>query len=138
MAMIAAPPSVPDPSLTPITERFDPIACLSSRDRERAGTVSPGVSGRYIQVQSLATALLIPLGDDPLHIGRGVSVDLRLDDSSVSRRHAIVVPREAGAQILDDRSLNGTFVNGRRIEQDDLRNGDIVTIGRFDLRYVEI
>ncbi len=56
-----------------------------------------------------------------LHIGRGLTAGLRLDDASVSRRHAILVPRPSGARILDDRSSNGTFVNGRRIQQADLR-----------------
>ncbi len=49
-----------------------------------------------------------------MHIGRGLSADLHLDENSVSRRHAILVPRPGGARILDDRSSNGTFVNGRR------------------------
>ena len=42
-----------------------------------------------------------------------------------------------GVRILDDRSSNGTFVNGRRIEQAQLRNGDEVMLGRVALRYLE-
>jgi hypothetical protein len=55
------------------------------------------------------------LEDEVTHIGRGMTADLRLDDHTVSARHAIVVARAAGLRILDDRSTNGTAVNGRRV-----------------------
>ena len=73
-----------------------------------------------------------------MHIGRGLSADLRLDENSVSRRHAMLVPRPTGARLLDDRSSNGTFVNGRRIVQADLHNGDVLVLGRVVLRYLEV
>jgi len=64
-------------------------------------------------------------------IGRSLAADLRLDDPTVSRRHALV-HREAGAlRILDDRSLNGVFVNGERTEWHELRDGDEIAVGRF-------
>ncbi|MGE5407210.1 MAG: FHA domain-containing protein [Syntrophothermus sp.] len=67
-------------------------------------------------------------------IGRSPNSDLCLDDPSVSRRHALIVA-EPGAElrILDDRSLNGVFVNGVPIEWGVLRDGDRLTIGRFEL-----
>ncbi len=121
-----------------ITERFDPTACLDERVRHRAAPADPVQPGRYIEIQGLDRTLLIPLGGDAMHLGRGLSADLRLDESSVSRRHAILVPRPSGARILDDRSSNGTFVNGRRIQQVDLRDGDVIVLGRVVLRYVEV
>jgi pSer/pThr/pTyr-binding forkhead associated (FHA) protein len=78
------------------------------------------------------------LGTQAIHIGRGLSADLHLDESSVSRRHAILVPRPTGARVLDDRSSNGTFVNGRRIQQAELANGDVIMLGRVMLRYLEL
>jgi pSer/pThr/pTyr-binding forkhead associated (FHA) protein len=44
----------------------------------------------------------------------------------------------SGVRVLDDRSSNGTFVNGRRIVQADLRNGDVLVVGRVVLRYLEV
>ncbi len=120
-----------------ITERFDPIACLDERVRQEAASAAELAAGRYIEVQGLERSLLIPLGSAILHIGRGLAADLHLDESSVSRRHAILVPRPSGARILDDRSSNGTFVNGRRVQQADLRNGDVIVLGRVLLRYLE-
>jgi hypothetical protein len=136
--MIATSDTLTHPSIDAITEQFDALARLDSHDRRRAIAVEPCEPGCYIQVQGPDQALLIPLSKDVLHVGRGLGADLHLDDSSVSHRHAIIVPSACGAQILDDRSLNGTFVNGRRIEHVELRNDDVVTIGRVELRYMQI
>jgi pSer/pThr/pTyr-binding forkhead associated (FHA) protein len=125
-------------SVDPIAEQFDPVSCLNSRDRLRAMAVKPGEPGRYVLVQGPDQVLSIPLGEAALHVGSGIAVDLHLDDSSVSHRHAIIVPSPSGAQILDDRSLDGTFVNGERIEHVKLLNGDVIAIGRFELRYMQI
>ena len=121
-----------------VTERFDPIECLDERVRQRAGGEGPLGAGRYLEVQGPDRTLVIPLGAEVLRIGRGLSAELRLDESSVSRRHAILVPRAGGARILDDRSSNGTFVNGRRVQQAELRNGDVIVLGRVVLRYLEV
>ena len=121
-----------------ITERFDPTACLDERVRHQALAVEPAEPGRYIEIQGPERALLIALAGEAVHIGRGLSAGLRLDDNSVSRRHAILVPRPAGARILDDRSANGTFVNGRRVQQAELSNGDVIVLGRVVLRFLDI
>ncbi len=125
-------------ALDGITERFDPIACLDHRVRHRGKSDEPAESGCYIQIQGPDRTLLIPLGAEVTHIGRGLGADLHLDDVSVSRRHAVLVPRLSGHRMLDDRSFNGTFVNGRRIEQVDLRHGDVIALGRVVLRYLEV
>src|SRR5262245_33166023 len=93
------------------TERVDAIACLDERVRHQALPARPDQSGRYIEVQGPGRqALLLPLDDGVTHIGRGLHADLRLDENSVSRRHAILVNRLAGVRLLDDRSSNGTYV----------------------------
>jgi hypothetical protein len=123
------------PAVDEITETFDAVGCLDYRYRHQHGDVE---SGRCIQVQGAEEALLIPLGREVTHVGRGLAADLHLDDSSVSRRHSILISRPSGAQILDDRSFNGTFVNGRRVEQADLHSGDVIVLGRVQLRYLEL
>lgn len=71
-------------------------------------------------------------------IGRSVAADLQLDDPSVSRRHALVVSEPGEAlRVLDDRSLNGVFVNGEEIEWGKVGDGDELTIGRFRLFALE-
>jgi pSer/pThr/pTyr-binding forkhead associated (FHA) protein len=121
------------------TERVDAIACLDQRVRHQALPARPARSGRYIEVQGPGgQTLLVSLDHGVTHIGRGLHADLRLDENSVSRRHAILVNRQAGVRLLDDRSSNGTYVNGRRITQTELRSGDVLVLGRVVLRYLDI
>jgi len=129
-----APPSVEIGS----TERIDVIACLDERNRRRASEPQTAEPGRYLEIQGAGETLLVPMGRGVIHVGRGLSADLRLDERSVSRRHAILVHRGSGARILDDRSANGTLVNGRRVTQADLQSGDVIVLGRVVLRYLEL
>jgi predicted nucleic acid-binding Zn-ribbon protein len=71
-------------------------------------------------------------------IGRSANADVRLDDPSVSRRHALIVA-EPGKElrVLDDRSLNGVYVNGERTEWGALHDGDTLTVGRFTLHVLK-
>lgn len=126
------------PAVGEITERLDTLACLDDRVRHGGRSVEPVEPGRYLQIQGSDRTLLIALNAEVTHIGRGLAADLHLDDSSVSRRHAVLVAGPSGERILDDRSSNGTFVNGRRIEQFDLHNGDVIGLGRVVLRYREV
>jgi hypothetical protein len=119
------------------TEKIDPVACLDERVRREAPE-RPETPGRYLEVQGPERTVVIALRGEVLHIGRGLAADLHLDESSVSRRHAIVVPRPSGTRILDDRSSNGTFVNGRRVQQAELQHGDVIVLGRVVLRYLEV
>ncbi len=73
----------------------------------------------------------VPLADGWTRVGRSLSAQLRLDDPTVSRRHALVYNDDEGLRILDDRSLNGVFVNGERVELAELCDGDEVAIGRY-------
>ena len=71
-------------------------------------------------------------------IGRSRTADLRFDDPTVSRRHALVVLSPGGKlRALDDRSLNGLFVNGVHVEWAVLDDGDEIEVGRFRLHVVE-
>jgi ABC-type multidrug transport system ATPase subunit/pSer/pThr/pTyr-binding forkhead associated (FHA) protein len=66
-------------------------------------------------------------------VGRFKTNDVVVDDTLVSRVHAVLVPTPTGVEIRDNNSSNGTFVNGARISRALLRDGDVVTIGNTDL-----
>lgn len=121
-----------------LTERVDAIALLDESVRQKAIHERPTGPGRYLEIQGAGESLLIRLEAGVMHIGRGLAADLHLDEKSVSRRHAMLVQRPSGARLLDDRSSNGTFVNGSRIVQADLHNGDVLVLGRVVLRYLEL
>jgi pSer/pThr/pTyr-binding forkhead associated (FHA) protein len=61
---------------------------------------------------------------------------VRFDDPTVSRRHALIVRQADGVRLLDDRSLNGVFVNGSRVDGQLLRDGDEIVVGRYRLLFV--
>ena len=71
-------------------------------------------------------------------IGRSLAADIRFDDPTVSRRHALIVRQPDGVRVLDDRSLNGVFVNGERVDWRGLRDGDEILVGRYRLTFLEV
>ena len=70
-----------------------------------------------------------------IKIGRATDNDIVIPDVLASRHHATLVPKPGGAEIIDNRSINGTFVNGARVESAVLHDGDTVTIGNVDLLF---
>ena len=124
------------------TTAFEPTVALEAlqgpADGDRVAGVTHPSPGRYFAIDEGGSERLLPLERTITHIGRGFTSDIQLEDVSVSRRHAIVTQRRGAVRILDDRSSNGTFVNGRRIQEAELRGGDVVVIGRVVLQYVDV
>ena len=82
------------------------------------------------------TGQSFPLQGERMAIGRSPEAAVFLDDVTVSRDHAVLV-RRSGAWYLDDSgSLNGTYVNRRRIESHKLEDGDELQIGKYKLTYL--
>ena len=77
------------------------------------------------------------LDEERTSIGRTPDAGVFLDDVTVSRNHALLVRREDGLYIDDLGSLNGTYVNRRRIESHALEDGDEIQIGKYKLSYLE-
>ena len=90
----------------------------------------------YLEIESGAERRVVPLPSEVTHLGRGLAADIRIDDSTVSRRHAVIVRERDAVKILDDRSMNGVWVNGRRVTEAVLSDGDQIQLGRVPLRYV--
>jgi pSer/pThr/pTyr-binding forkhead associated (FHA) protein len=74
---------------------------------------------------------------DRMTIGRSPDAGVFLDDVTVSRNHALLVKRRDGLYLDDLGSLNGTYVNRRRIESHKLQNGDELQIGKYKLTYLD-
>ncbi|HXP28186.1 MAG TPA: FHA domain-containing protein, partial [Solirubrobacteraceae bacterium] len=95
--------------------------------------------GEYLCFDDGAQApRVVALTREWTRIGRSLAADVRFDDPTVSRRHALVVRQPDGVRVLDDRSLNGVFVNGERIEGKLLQDGDEIIVGRYRLSYLAI
>lgn len=92
------------------------------------------------------TALLISTGgavsgsrylldEDEITVGRDPSSDILLDDSTVSRTHAVFRRINGNYSVIDAGSLNGTYVNRQRVDSQELKNGDEIILGKFRLVY---
>jgi pSer/pThr/pTyr-binding forkhead associated (FHA) protein len=94
--------------------------------------------GEYISYEESGEVRTIALTREWTRIGRSLAADVRFDDPTVSRRHALIVRQPDGVRVLDDRSLNGVFVNGARIEGKVLKDGDEIIVGRYRLSFLRV
>jgi pSer/pThr/pTyr-binding forkhead associated (FHA) protein len=126
-AMTSSVEELPETSTPDVPPRGD----SARRERPLGGLAA----ARYL-VSDRGDAFV--LSDAVTHVGRGLGAGVRLDDHTVSARHAIIVARPGSLRILDDRSTNGTIVNGRRVDEAELRDGDVVVLGRVVLTYRDL
>lgn len=75
------------------------------------------------------------LDTDVTTVGRHPEADIFFDDVTVSRRHAEITRTGAAFELVDQRSLNGTYVDGERADRAALRNGSEVRVGKFRLNF---
>ncbi len=100
----------------------------------REGLDAPG---QYLVFDRDGGKQSIALEREWTRVGRSLAADVRFDDPTVSRRHALIVRQADGVRVLDDRSLNGVFVNGDRVEWRVLTDGDEIVVGRYRLHFLE-
>ncbi|MBJ7337335.1 FHA domain-containing protein [Mycolicibacterium sp.] len=141
-------PSGPSPAPTGAPQGYrspsapQPISqSISSTNLDPSATQMGPAAAPRSSDGNLATSMLkilrpgrtpdVPAGG--VKIGRATDNDIVIPDVLASRHHATLVPGAGGTQIVDNRSINGTFVNGQRVESATLHDGDVVTIGNIDL-----
>jgi predicted nucleic acid-binding Zn-ribbon protein len=95
-------------------------------------------NGDYVAFERDDRVNVVALQDGWTRIGRSLSAHVRFDDPTVSRRHALLHRDRTGARVLDDRSLNGVFLNGERVDWHELDDGDEIAIGAFRLHYMRV
>ncbi len=96
------------------------------------------IAGEYLLYDDGESVKTVALTREWTRIGRSLAADVRFDDPTVSRRHALVVRQADGVRVLDDRSLNGVFVNGERVEWRALKDGDQIVVGRYLLVFASV
>jgi pSer/pThr/pTyr-binding forkhead associated (FHA) protein len=120
---------------------------MPAAPEEPAGDVLPAwvaearesltVPGKYLAFEDGSRPQVVPVQREWTRIGRSLAADVRFDDATVSRRHALIVHQADGTRVLDDRSLNGVYVNGRRVEWSPLKDGDQIVVGRHTLVFLD-
>ncbi|HYI02523.1 FHA domain-containing protein [Hyalangium sp.] len=116
-------------------------AVLDPTRTANRGTIEQGMLSLLFEFEDLLVATLPPLGEtDSLIFGRLPDCDVVLDDSSVSKQHAVLKWNEAERRctVKDMGSRNGTFLNGTITMQREvtLRDGDILSIGYVQFWYL--
>ena len=94
--------------------------------------------GDYLAYEHDEGIRVVQLQEGLTRIGRSLAANVRFDDPTVSRRHAVVQRERESTTVVDDRSLNGVFVNGERREARVLADGDELLIGRFRLYFIRL
>jgi FHA domain/Zinc-ribbon containing domain len=93
--------------------------------------------GHYLVYREEGRVSVMPLVGEWIRIGRSLTADIRFDDPTVSRRHAIIARQTGSVRVLDDRSLNGLFLDGERVEWGPLEDGAEIIIGRYRLFFLD-
>jgi hypothetical protein len=122
------------------TLRSIPVPQPTAKPSEWLEGVRESISepGKYLALFADGHTRVIEVSDGWSRIGRSRSADIRLDDPTVSRRHAVVVQTPEGElRALDDRSMNGICVNGEPVDWSPLSDGDELQIGRYTLSVIE-
>jgi FHA domain len=127
------------PLRAPDTEPIlDSLPLLDHRTRSRAIPRRLAPFGHYLAFGQDRIEWLVPLDSRVTHIGRGLTAHVRVEEQRVSRTHAILVRHGHQTRLLDNRSANGTFVNGRRIVAANITDGDVVRIGAVVMTYLQV
>jgi pSer/pThr/pTyr-binding forkhead associated (FHA) protein/predicted RNA-binding Zn-ribbon protein involved in translation (DUF1610 family) len=115
----------------------EPVSTESAARMEQA-RVEVDRPGEYLVYEESGKLHTVALTREWTRIGRSLAADVRFDDPTVSRRHALIVRHPDGVRLLDDRSLNGVFVNGSRIDGRALEDGDEIIVGRYRLSFLRV
>jgi pSer/pThr/pTyr-binding forkhead associated (FHA) protein len=115
------------------------LAFTPEDEEEATSTLEDvGVKGPALVVRSgggRAGETFVPSGERTT-IGRSPECDIFLDDVTVSRQHSLLIEKDGEFVIQDEGSLNGTFLNRRRIESARVADGDEIQIGKYRLTFL--
>jgi len=118
---------------TETTQTFSPEDVSELAEHDELGLEGPALVVRAGGGRAGET--FRPAGERT-RIGRSPDCEIFLDDVTVSRNHAVLVEQNGKFHVEDQGSLNGTFVNRRRIDNAPLANGDELQIGKYRMTFI--
>lgn len=114
------------------TKVFKPVTWDSLAEVQNAKQES---FGRLMYTNTMGEAVNLELYTSRVNIGRMTSNELCIKDSKISRLHAFILYENGVHIIYDGKSLNGTYVNGEKIEKHTLAAGDKIKVGNIIITY---
>lgn len=120
------------------TQKFNPISANNDQNvsKSTADIEQNNDSSPVLRVISGPQGeIILPLAKEKMTIGRSPNSDIFLNDRTVSRDHAVIAKNGDKYQIADCNSYNGLWINNENISVSNLKNGDIIQIGVFFLRF---
>ncbi len=137
--VLAVPPGQPSSGPAPPPEPVLPPRPVVSSPRPLGRpAVAPVRGPQPMMLRRLDNGERIALSSDPVTIGRSADRDIVVDDTRVSRQHAVVAPQGTGWIVTDQRSSNGTRLNGSVLAPEraaTLQRGDSIQVGPVTLRF---
>lgn len=136
---LAEDPAVPRRSIQVVAEMTNSQGqdAKTTQVIPAAAALHPRTAQAVLILPAPEGSRIIPLESTAIAIGRGLSNDVILEDSRVSRHHAQLRYRQRRFWITDLGSTNGTFVNGIRITETALHDGDTISLGGLELTFRE-
>lgn len=118
-------------------EKRDDITALETHSQKSLfyRTIPEFIKAYLVILEGTEEKGRFDITESPVFIGRDKGMDIRLDDTSVSREHAVLFFYDNRFYIRDLKSTNGTLVNGKRIEQVALNYKDLIQLGKCSLRF---
>lgn len=119
------------------TEKFKPIKADNNEDSNN----TQGIDKKSSKTPALRVIsgpqgeLVLPLTKNNMTIGRSPNSDIFLNDRTVSREHAVISKNGDVYQIADKNSYNGLWINNNNVSVSNVKDGDLIQIGVFFLRF---
>jgi pSer/pThr/pTyr-binding forkhead associated (FHA) protein len=111
-----------------VPERASRSALQARLQAARANITDPGY---YLIYEGFGGELTVLSVDrDTVRIGRSLNADIRFEDPTVSRRHALILRQGDEVRVVDDRSRNGVYLGREQVSSSVLADGDELTVGR--------
>lgn len=114
---------------------FVPFGAELTEAENAAIMALPAGSALLLVRSGALTGARYLLDSDVTTVGRHPEADIFFDDVTVSRRHAEITRAGSVFEIIDQRSLNGTYVDGERVDRSELANGYELRIGKFRMNF---
>jgi pSer/pThr/pTyr-binding forkhead associated (FHA) protein len=118
-------------------EKADDITALETHSEKSLfyRTIPEYIKAYVVLMEGTEEKRRFDIVESPVFIGRDRGMDIQIEDSSVSREHAVLFFYDNRFYVRDLKSTNGTLVNGKRIEQTALNYKDLIQLGKCVLRF---